>query len=107
MKLYLLASLCALASFSLAIAAESPLDGSTLAQVDAIVAHCGQINPADSARYQDLLKPVIADVSADDLATIRKSEVYQQAYETITAQLVATKKDDVVAACAGAIAANN
>lgn len=107
MKLYLLVSLCALASFSLAIAAASSLDGATLAQVDAIVAHCGQINPADSAKYQDLLKPVIADVSADDLTTVRKSEAYLQAYETIATQLAAAKKDEVVAACAGAIAANN
>jgi hypothetical protein len=107
MKLYLLASLCALASFSLAIAAESSLDGATLGQMEAIVTQCGKINPADSAKFQELLKPVIADVPAEELAAARKTEVYRRAYESIAEQLAAANKDEAVAACAGVIAANN
>lgn len=104
MKLYLLASLCALASYSLALAAESTLDSATLGQMEAIVNHCSKIQPADSAKYQQLLKPVIADASAEDLAAARKTQVYQRAYESIAGDLAAAQKDEAVAVCVGAIA---
>jgi hypothetical protein len=104
MKLYLLASLCALVSYSLALAAESTLDSATLGQMDAIVAHCSKIKPEDSARYQQLLKPVIADASAEDLAAARKTQAYQRAYESIAGDLAAAPKEDAVAVCVGAIA---
>ncbi|HWW03790.1 hypothetical protein [Collimonas sp.] len=107
MKLYLLASLCALTSFSLALAAESSLDDAALGQMEAVVAHCGQINPADSARYQELLKPVIGDASAEDLAAARKTEVYKQAHDSIAEQLADAKKEEALAACDGAVATNN
>ena len=107
MKLYLLVSLSALASFSLALAVESSLDGARLGQMEAVVAHCGKLSPADNARYRELLKPVIADASAEDLAAARKTESYRRAYEEVSGQLSEAKKEDAIAACAGAVAANN
>jgi hypothetical protein len=107
MKLSLVISLCAAAALSLAAAAATAVDGATLGQMEAVVAHCSQINPADSARYRELLTPLTADVSAEDLAAARKSKAYQQGHEFISAQLATAKKDEIVDACAGVLAANN
>ncbi|MFC5475522.1 hypothetical protein [Paraherbaspirillum soli] len=105
MKLYLL--VCAAVALPLAVMAETTVDGATLGQLDAIVAQCGQANPSDSVKYQELLTPLIADVPPAEVEAARQTDIYRQAYDAITEQLAKASKDDVVAACAGAIASNN
>ena len=107
MKLYLLVPLCAAAAFPLAVTAEPSVDGAALAQSEAIVAHCSQVNPMDSAKYQELLMRLIADVPVEDLEAARKTEVYLRAYESVSGQLAQVPKDEAVAACADTLASNN
>ncbi|PFH08599.1 hypothetical protein BCF11_0964 [Collimonas sp. PA-H2] len=107
MKLSLLVSWCAAAGFSLTVTAAQAVDGITLGQMEAVVAHCSQIKPADSARYRELLAPLTVDVSAEDLAAVRKTKEYQRGYESIAGQLAVAKKEEVIEACAGALESNN
>ncbi|GAC1325239.1 MAG: hypothetical protein NVS3B11_21490 [Collimonas sp.] len=107
MKLRLLVSWCAAAGFSLTAAAAQSVDGARLGQMEAAVAHCSQITPADSARYRELLMPLTTDISAGDLAAARKTKAYVHGYEFISGQLAAAKKEEAIAACAGLLAANN
>ncbi|SFI27356.1 hypothetical protein SAMN04515618_115133 [Collimonas sp. OK307] len=106
MKLSLLVSLCAAAGFSLAATAAQAVDGVRLGQMEAVVAHCSQVKPADSVRYRELLTPLTSDVSVEELAAVRKSREYQRGYESITGQLAAAKKEEVIEACAGALESN-
>ncbi|WP_211462944.1 hypothetical protein [Collimonas silvisoli] len=107
MKLYLLVPWCAAVALPLAVTAEPPVDEAALGEMEAIVARCGQVNPTDSAKYKELLTPLISDMPDADIEAARRTEAYRQAYEAISEQLRKATKDEVVAACADALAANN
>jgi hypothetical protein len=107
MKRYLLVPFCAAVAFPLAVTAEPSVDGATLAELEAIVAQCNQVDPTNSAKYKELVARVISDVPAADIETARNTEIYVQAYEASSSRLAQATKDEVVAACAEALSSNN
>jgi hypothetical protein len=107
MKRYLLVPFCAAVAFPLAVTAEPSVEAATLAELEAIVARCSQVDPANSAKYKELLARVFSDVPVADIEAARNTEIYLHAYEASSARLAQATKDEVVVACAEALSSNN
>lgn len=79
--------------------ANAPLPGDALGQMGAIIHFCGFLNPdADPAAVTDL-KGVLAALTAEQLAEVRKAPEYRRSFDAATAGLEKADKKDVKELC--------
>lgn len=81
--------------------AELPFSRQGLAQVEATLDFCSQVNPKAADKLKDHGKRLIKGLPGAELEEARKSEEYQKTYEFMTTELGKVAKDEAVKACAG------
>ncbi len=81
--------------------AELPFSRQGLAQVEATLDFCSQTNPQTADKFKDHGKRLVRGLPSAELEGARKSEEYQMAYESMTAELGKVAKDEAARACAG------
>lgn len=79
--------------------ANAPLAGEALGQMEAIIRFCGLLKPdADPARAAEL-KSVLAGMTLEQLAEVRKTPEYRRSLDAATAELQKADKKDAEELC--------
>ena|ERR1700688_116632 len=60
------------------------LDAKTLGVAEAMVGYCQKADPADAAKYAQLVKQIVNGQSDKVVAAVRQSDAYRQAYDSMT-----------------------
>jgi hypothetical protein len=84
---------------TLAVAEKPPDSKQGLGQVEAILDYCAKVNPQAATKYKEHKKLLVGDTPDKDVAEIRKSDEYKQAYESVSGELSQASKDEAVKAC--------
>src|SRR5580704_2627252 len=66
-----------------AFAAEPVVDVQALGITDGILTYCGRIDPTSAAKIRERIKDLEHGASEQQLATIRNSEEYRKAYDSM------------------------
>lgn len=66
---------------AIAVRAEESIDPVTLGNLDAVIAFCGEINPAGAPSYAALKKTVVGSEAAEAVEAVTQKPEYHEAYE--------------------------
>jgi len=84
----------------LALADEPAPQAQALATTEAILEHCAKLNPAAADRYREQAKLLAQGASDEALASVRKSDEYQQSRDSTLESLAKVGEQDAKKACA-------
>jgi len=101
LRLAALAAGCGLAGWSAAASATLPVPWDALANIEATVATCQEVDARRVSDYQQRLDALEQTFPRDELGQARRSEMYRGAYDTTRAQLKEMAPDEVLTACRG------
>jgi hypothetical protein len=101
LRLAALATGCTLAGWSAAASATLPVPWDALANIEATVATCQEVDARRVSDYQQRLDALEQTFPRDELGQARRSEVYKSAYDSTRAQLKEMAPDEVLTACRG------
>lgn len=95
----------ALGLASLAQAEEPTLpDPQSFGAMEGILNKCAELDPAHASQYRDRVKLVTQGASDKVVNDIRKSDAYQQAYDSTVKSIAEVAGQDAVKACKGSLA---
>jgi hypothetical protein len=72
---------------------------SSLGQVEGTLDFCVQVDSPSAAKYEEFKKRLVQDVPEKEVAEVRKSTEYKEAYDGISEALGKAPKDQAVKAC--------
>ena len=81
------------------ILAASSVPPKALAQVEASVDFCVQVDSPAADKYKEVGKAVVANMSEKELKDARESAAYKQSYNTIRSQMQKVTGDKAVETC--------
>lgn len=99
MKIFLILGLCTALSLPTLARSEAPIDGETLGRMEGMLTFCAKADTQSAVKYQEALKLLTRNQSTKDVESARKSKEYQDAFESINADLGKASTDDAVKAC--------
>lgn len=79
--------------------APAPISAPALGVLEGMLNFCGKVNPKSADKYNEMLKPLTKDQSADTLAELRNSQEYKDSLDQISKQLEALSTKDALATC--------
>jgi hypothetical protein len=79
--------------------AQTVVSGDVLGRVEATLAFCTQVDPAETTAYQSQGRLMLGDLNDTQVAEIRDSAGYKESYESTRSQLDAIAKDKALVAC--------
>lgn len=99
MKTNRILCLCAAIMFPQLALAELPFTDQSLGTAQATVDFCAQIDPGTATKYQQQVTLLVQGVSEDEVAKIRSTDDYKDAYARASAALAEVSKPDAAEAC--------
>ena len=78
---------------------ELPFTNETFGKLEGTLAFCGQVNPQAAATYKEQAKLLIRDIPENDVAEVRKTTEYKEAYDWVGAELGKMPKAQAIEAC--------
>lgn len=79
--------------------AQTVISGDVLGRVEATLAFCMQLNPAQTTAYQSQGRLMLDSLNDAQVAEIRDSAGYKESFESTRSLLDAIAKDKALAAC--------
>jgi len=79
--------------------AKLPMPPESLAKIEGTLDFCSEVNPKGAPTYKELKKTLVADASEQELAGVRNSAEYKNAYQDITDQLAKVPQETAIKAC--------
>ncbi len=104
--LHVLSLGAAMAVLSLALADPS-IDAGQLGRMKGILEVCGRVDTRDASQYLLQMKALIGNATKQEVDQAAKTDEYQQAYQSIAAELNNMDPDSMAQACSGYLSASN
>lgn len=101
MTIHRLLCCCLAAALSQAAVAESSVNGQALGQVEGILTFCSKLDPQLAKAGSERSSLLTNQVSPEDLAKIRNSAEYKQAYASVSAELAKADRQKAAETCGG------
>lgn len=95
---YLLCAAIALPPLALA---EIAVSGDSLGTAQGMVDFCAQLNPAAAAKLKDQAGQLVRGVPEREVAKLRRTAAYQEAYQSVSAELDQVPAQEALVACNG------
>ena len=107
MKLHRIVCVCAAIVLPQVSLAGLPFTGQALATAQATIDFCAQVHPEQAKKYQEHAKLLVRDSSEEEVAKLRKTSEYKEAYEWVTGELAKVTRDESTTACRGLLPSDN
>jgi len=79
--------------------ATTHLSAPALGTFEGMLSFCGKVNPQSADKYNELVKNLTKDQTADALAEMRNSQEYKDSLDQISAQLGELSNKDALETC--------
>lgn len=87
--------------------ADTSFDIRHFGRMKGILSTCTSVNPREASKYLLQIKALIGDATKETVDQVTRTEEYQQAYQTVTAELGSMVQDDMAKACNDYLASTN
>jgi len=98
-KILSVLGLAASLAVPLVLAADPPFAPAALGQLEGLLDSCSQVTPESAPDFKKVRERLLEAVSEKDVAKVRASDEYKEAYKSITDRLESASKKEAAEAC--------